>query len=72
MLKDFYVNTAMRDEVKTYLIDFLKIQAIDKAFKKEDTSAIAEAKEIIDKAFDELDLLFSPQVQEKEVKNPAR
>lgn len=71
-LKDFYLNEVMRTDVKTYLYDFLKIQAVDKAFKREDTGSIAEAKEIIDKAFEELELLFSPKVTEKEVKNEAR
>lgn len=72
MLKEFYTNESMRNDVKNYLIDFLKIQAIDKTFKKEDTTAIAEAKEIIDRAFEELDILFYPKVEGKEVKNEAR
>ncbi len=72
MLKEFYTNESMRNDVKNYLIDFLKIQAIDKTFKREDTSAIAEAKEIIDKAFEELEVLFSPKAAEKENRNQAR
>ncbi len=71
-LKDFYLNEAMRNDVKTYLIDFLKVQAIDKTFKREDTSAVAEAKEILDKAFSDLDILFAPESQVKELKNEAR
>ena len=58
----------MRNEVKTYLIDFLKIQAIDKAFKREDTSAVAEAKEVLDKAFENLEVLFAPVSEGKEIK----
>ncbi|MCK9370994.1 hypothetical protein M0R04_13875 [Candidatus Dojkabacteria bacterium] len=71
-LKDFYLNEVMRNDVKTYLIDFLKVQAIEKAFNREDTSAVAEAKEALDKAFDNLEVLFSPQVKEKEQINEAR
>lgn len=71
-LKDFYLNEAMRNDVKTYLIDFLKVQAIEKTFKREDTSAVAEAKEILDKAFSDLDILFAPESQVKELKNEAR
>jgi hypothetical protein len=71
-LKGFYLNEAMRNDVKTYLIDFLKVQAIDKTFKREDTSAVAEAKEILDKAFSDLDILFAPESQVKELKNEAR
>lgn len=71
-LKDFYLNESMRNEVKTYLIDFLKVQAIAKAFAREDTSSVAEAKEVLDKAFENLDILFLPKSEVKEVKNEAR
>lgn len=71
-LKDFYLNEAMRNEVKTYLIDFLKIQAIEKTFNKEDTSGIADANEVIEKAFENLEILFSPKSEGKENINEAR
>ena len=71
-LKDFYLNEVMRNDVKTYLIDFLKVQAIEKAFAKEDTSSVAEAKEVIDEAFNNLEILFQPEYKEKEQKNEAR
>ena len=71
-LKDFYLNEVMRNDVKTYLIDFLKVQAIEKAFHKEPTEHIAEAKEVLDKAFNELDILFMPESEGKEIKNEAR
>ena len=71
-LKDFYLNEVMRNDVKTYLIDFLKVQAIEKAFAKEDVSGIADANEVILKAFDNLDILFSPQSEGKPIVNEAR
>lgn len=71
-LKDFFLNESMREDVKTYLIDFLKEQAIEKAFNREDTSSVAEAKEVIDKAFSNLDILFATKKEGKEVKNEAR
>lgn len=71
-LKDFYLNEVMRNDVKTYLIDFLKAQAIEKAFAKEDVSGIADANEVINKAFDNLEVLFAPESQVKELKNVAR
>lgn len=71
-LKDFYLNEIMRNDVKTYLIDFLKVQAIEKAFAKEDVSGIADANEVINKAFDNLEVLFAPESQVKELKNEAR
>ena len=71
-LKDFYLNEIMRNDVKTYLIDFLKVRAIEKAFAKEDVSGIADANEVINKAFDNLEVLFAPESQVKELKNEAR
>jgi hypothetical protein len=68
-LKDFFLNEAMRNEVKTYLIDFLKVQAIEKAFNREDTSSVAEAKEVLDKAFDNLEVIFAPEHEVKEQPN---
>lgn len=71
-LKDFYLNEVMREDVKTYLIDFLKVQAIEKSFNREDTSAVAEAKEVLDKAFENLDILFATKSNSKEQVNEAR
>lgn len=71
-LKDFYLNQVMREEFKTYLIDFLKTQAIEKTFNREPTEYIAEAKEVIEKAFDNLDILFASKSEGKEIKNEAR
>lgn len=72
LLKDFYLNEVMRNDVQIYLLDFLKVQAIEKTFNREPTEHIAEAKEVLDKAFDNLDILFAPQSKEKEVVNEAR
>lgn len=71
-LKDFYLNEVMRNDVKTYLIDFLKAQAIEKVFAKEDVSGIADANEVINKAFENLEVLFTPESEVKEIKNEAR
>ncbi len=71
-LKDFYLNEFMRNDVKTYLIDFLKTQAIEKTFAKEDVTGIADAHETINKAFENLEILFSPKSEVKEQKNPSR
>jgi len=71
-LKDFYLNEVMRNDVREYLLDFLKAQAIEKTFNKEPTEHIAEAKEVLDKAFDNLELLFPSKSEGKEIKNEAR
>lgn len=71
-LKDFYLNEVMKNDVKEYLISFLREQAIEKTFNREDTSAVAEAKEVLDKAFDNLEILFASKSEVKEVINEAR
>lgn len=62
-LQEFYNDKDTKDNVQAYLVDFLEKEAVRKVFDKEDVSAVAEAKEMIDKAFDNMDLMF----QKKEV-----
>jgi hypothetical protein len=71
-IKDFYLNEALRNEVKTYLTDFLKEEGVRMLMAREEPYAVADAKELIDKAFDNLEVLFSPKVKEKEQINEAR
>lgn len=70
MLRDFYANEELRKEVHAYLVEFLRERAIEKVFNKENTEAIAEAKDTIDEAFENLSVLF-PRKTNKEVVNEA-
>lgn len=72
MLKDFATNEVLRNEVKTFLVDFLKEQTIKKAFAGESTAYIAEANDCIEGAFEHLEVLFAPKTEGKELKNEAR
>lgn len=71
-LHDFYLNEGMREEVRQYLLKFLTEKAIEKVFAQEDTKAIAEAKEVIDEAFNNLEIIFQKKLESKEIKNEAR
>lgn len=71
-LQEFYQDTTTKDNVHSYLIDFLKEEAVRKLFDKEDVSAVAEAKEMIDKAFENMDVIFRPKLEAKEQINEAR
>ena len=62
----------MKNNVHNYLVEYLSGEAFKKVFNKEDVSAIAEAKEVIDKAFENLDILFSKKTTGREQKNEAR
>lgn len=72
MLKDFFLNEGMREEVRLYLLKFLTDKAVEKVFAKEDTQAIAEAKEVIDEAFNNLEVIFQKKAESKEIKNESR
>ena len=72
MLKDFYLNEGMREEVRAYLQDYLDKKALDKVFAREDTLAMAEASEVIDEAFENLEVLFPRKEDPKEQKNQSR
>jgi hypothetical protein len=71
-LFNFYKDKEGRENVYNYLVEFLEKTAIKKTFAKEDTMAVAEAKEIIDEAFKNLEVMFEPKPKKKEIKNEAR
>jgi hypothetical protein len=71
-LQEFYFDEKLRKEVQSYFLDYLKLQAIEKAFSKESTEHIGEAKEVLDKAFDNLEYLFAKGSSKKEQKNQSR
>lgn len=71
-LQEFYKDKETRENVHEYLIQFLREEGVRKIFDKQDVNAVAEAKEIIDKAFENMSLLFSPKVKGKKIINEAR
>jgi len=71
-LQRFYNDKDTKDNVHNYLIDYLEKEAIRRVFDREDVSAVADAKEVIDKAFDNLEVLFDPKVGKTEQINEAR
>lgn len=62
-LQEFYKDTATRDNVKAYLQDFLEKRALEKVFGREEVAGVAEAKETIDAAFDNLAEIFEPKAE---------
>lgn len=71
-LQQFYLDVDTRNNVKNYLIEFLKQEAVKKVFAKEDIIGIADAKDCIEKAFDKLEVLFGEKPKPKEPINEAR
>jgi len=71
LIEQFYLQNALKDEVQTYIHKHLEKLAIKKVFSKEDTTAIAEAKEIIDSAFDQINEDYK-RINLKDTTNAAR
>lgn len=68
-LKEFYTDKEMREEVYAFLVKFLELKAIEKVFDRENTDGVAEAKEMIDGAFEQLDAEFSPKAKKRDLNN---
>jgi len=60
LVSDFYKNKGMREEVKQYVDDIFMKEVITRTFERKDTAHLADAKEIWDKAFDQMEADFSP------------
>lgn len=71
-IQEFYNDSETRDNVKNYLLDFLKEEGAKKMFAKENVTGFADAKEVIEKAFDNMEYMFAPKQAKKEVINPSR
>lgn len=72
LLKKFHSDAEMREAVKEYIGLYFSDMVIDKAFKREDVSHMADAKEAIDGAFDNLDIMFNPKAKKNKTVNEAR
>ncbi len=71
-LLEFYNDKDTKNNVQEYLVQFLKEEAVRLLMAKEEVKGVAEAKEYIDKAFDNMDTLFAPKSKSKKQKNEAR
>jgi len=60
-LQAFYNDNHMKETVYLFLMEYLKKHALQKVFEGKDTSAIKEAKHIIEGAFADIDILYSPK-----------
>lgn len=61
MLANFIKDENLREEVKAFLVSYLHKEALRKVFEKENVVGMAEAKEVLEKAFDELANLAEPR-----------
>ena len=71
-LQEFYNDKDTRNNVKEYLLQFYKDEAVRMLMNRENTVALADAVELLDKAFDNLDSMFAPKSGVKQIVNEAR
>lgn len=65
-VNQFY-NSPMRDDVRAFIMDVLKEETQKKVFARLDVSGIADAKEILDKAFQLMAVEFEPKKKQEHV-----
>ncbi len=71
-IQEFYKDVQTRDNVKEFLLQHLTEEMVKVGFEKGDTKPIAEAKEIIDGAFEKMETLFRGKIEHKSIENPAK
>ena len=69
-LIEFYQDEDTRNNVKEYLIEFFKQEAVKRLMEREDAVALADAVELTEKAFENMDILFAPKSGGKEQISP--
>ena len=64
-LKEFYRDKQMMNDVSKHFFDFLSKEIVREAFKGNNTSEYKKVKDIINKGFAELDILFADKKKPK-------
>ena len=71
-LQEFYNDKETMGNLHKYLSEFIKEEAVRRLLKREDAVALADATDMLNLAFDNMDILFSSKVVRKNSKNEAR
>ena len=72
LLRQFNGDVGTKEAVIEYITNFISEEAIRMMFAKEDVSHIADAKILIDKAFDKLSIDYGLKEQSTTQTNQAR
>lgn len=72
LLRAFNGDIATKEAVMEYVTDFIAEEALKRMFAKEDVAHIADAKTLLDKAFDQLSMTYGIKEQPTEPTNQAR
>lgn len=66
MIKEFALNKVLREAVRSYMQGVFNQEIITRVHNREDVSHIADAEELVDKAFEQMSIDYEPK---KEIKN---
>ena len=72
LLKRFNGDGATKEALQDFIIEVINEEAIKKMYLKEDVSHIADAKELIDSAFNKLEEMFSPKIHAEQQINQSK
>lgn len=72
LLRQFNGDVGTRDAVQQFITNFIAEEGVRRMFAKEDVSHIADAKILLDKAFDKLSIDYGVPTQPTEPINEAR
>jgi len=68
-LNELYNDKAMLEDLRNLFNIVIEEQAVKKVLAREDVSGIADANDIVTKAFDRLDEMFKPEKKVKQENN---
>lgn len=67
LLQEFYANKELRNNVHEYLVQYLRDKAVTMVFERGNTDAIADAKEVVDDAFANLEVMFASKPKKRTI-----
>jgi len=71
-LQEFYNDSDTKNNVYEYLLQFYKEEAVRMLMNREDAVALADATELLEKAFENMDIIFASKSGSKKQINEAR
>jgi len=71
MIAEFYQNEKLREAVKSYMFAVFNQEIIDRVYQRKSVEHAADAIELVDRAFNQMELDYAPKKEAKPT-NEAR
>ena len=72
LLNRFYNDVNTRDQVIEFLNSFIDAEAVRRVYAREDVSAVADARELIEKAFSSMEDIYAPKTTTPKSISPSK